>query len=49
MRIMHQSKEGKSQEQSREGYWLFHKNTVQMSEMYSNPEEKLWFVVGKQL
>ena len=20
-----------------------------MSEMYSNPEEKLWFVVGKQL
>ena len=32
-----------------EGYWIYHKNRVQMSEIYSNPEEKLWFVVGKHL
>jgi hypothetical protein len=49
MRIMHQNNGGKSNELAREGYWLFHKSTVEMSQMYANPEEKLWFVVGKQL
>ena len=31
----------------KEGYWIFHKNTVNLQSIYTNPEEKLWFVVKK--
>lgn len=27
------------------GYWIYHKNKVDLTHMYSNPEEKLWYVV----
>ena len=28
-----------------EGYWLYHSNTVDLTTMFSQPEEKLWLVV----
>lgn len=30
-----------------EGYWLYHKNKVSLQSIYTNPEEKLWYVVSK--
>lgn len=30
-----------------EGYWIYHKNKVEMQSIYTNPEEKLWYVVNK--
>jgi hypothetical protein len=27
------------------GYWIFHKNQVEMAHVYQNPEEKLWYVI----
>ena len=27
------------------GYWIYHKNQVDMSQVYQSPEEKLWFVI----
>ena len=27
------------------GYWIYHKNSVDMSTVYQNPEEKLWYVI----
>lgn len=32
---------------STEGYWLYHKNKVNLQSIYTNPEEKLWYVVSK--
>lgn len=28
-----------------DGYWLFHSNRVDLTEMFAKPEEKLWLVV----
>ena len=30
-----------------EGYWIYHKNQVDLQTIYTNPEEKLWYVVSK--
>lgn len=27
------------------GYWIYHKNIVDTSLVYQNPEEKLWIVI----
>jgi hypothetical protein len=27
------------------GYWIYHRNQVDVSQVYQNPEEKLWLVV----
>lgn len=27
------------------GYWIYHKGRVDIASLYSNPEEKLWYVV----
>jgi len=29
------------------GYWIYHKNKVSLQTIYTNPEEKLWYVVSK--
>jgi hypothetical protein len=26
-------------------YWVYHKKEVDMSQVYQNPEEKLWLIV----
>ena len=44
-RIMHQK--AKKEEGMSEGYWIYHKNQVDLHSIYTNPEEKLWFVVNK--
>ncbi len=31
--------------QQGDGYWVYHKNTVDLQSMFSQPEEKLWIVV----
>ncbi len=36
---------GKKEEGIPEGYWIFHKNKINLSKIYTNPEEKLWYVV----
>lgn len=28
-----------------DGYWLYHRNKVDLTSMFSNPDEKLWLVV----
>ena len=28
-----------------DGYWLYHSNKVDLTTMFSHPEEKLWLVV----
>ena len=28
-----------------EGFWLYHSNKVEIAQMFSQPEEKLWLVV----
>ena len=30
-----------------EGYWIYHKNKVNLQTIYTNPEEKLWYVVSR--
>ena len=37
----------KKQENLSEGYWIYHKSKVSLSSIYTNPEEKLWYVVSK--
>ena len=27
------------------GYWIYHRNQVEMASVYQNPEEKLWYVI----
>lgn len=34
--------------QQDEGYWIFHKNKVDLTSVFSHPEEKLWLVVKEQ-
>ena len=29
------------------GFWVFHKNKIDLTTMFSTPEEKLWLVVSK--
>ena len=31
--------------QQGDGYWIYHKNKVDLQSMFSHPEEKLWIVV----
>ena len=31
--------------QQGDGYWIYHKNKVDLQSMFSQPEEKLWIVV----
>ena len=45
VRISYQK--GKREEGIPEGYWIFHKNMVDLQTVYTNPEEKLWYVVSK--
>jgi len=28
-----------------EGYWIFHNSKIKLQSIYTNPEEKLWYVV----
>lgn len=37
----------KKEDGVQEGYWIYHKNTVDLQTVYTNPEEKLWYVVSK--
>ena len=37
----------KKQDNLSEGYWIYHKNKVSLASIYTNPEEKLWYVVSK--
>lgn len=37
----------KKDENIPEGYWIYHKNQVDLQTIYTNPEEKLWYVVNK--
>jgi hypothetical protein len=37
----------KPKEQREQGYWIYHKHKVSLQSVYTNPEEKLWFVVSK--
>jgi hypothetical protein len=30
-----------------EGYWIYHKNKINIQSIYTNPEEKLWYAVGR--
>jgi len=45
LRVMYQK--DKKQENLSEGYWIYHKSKVTLSSIYTNPEEKLWYVVSK--
>ena len=38
---------GRKEEGVPEGFWIFHKNSINLSQIYTNPEEKLWYVVSK--
>lgn len=42
-RIMHQKL--KKEEGLSEGFWIYHKNKINLQSIYTNPEEKLWYVV----
>ena len=44
---MHQKPKKEDGMQLEQGYWIYHKNKVELSSIYTNPEEKLWFVVNK--
>ena len=44
-RVMFQK--GKKEDGIHEGYWIYHKNKVDLQTVYTNPEEKLWYVVSK--
>ena len=37
----------KLEENINEGYWIYNKNKVNLQSVYTNPEEKLWYVVSK--
>ena len=37
----------KKRDNLQEGYWIYHKNKVSLASIYTNPEEKLWYVVSK--
>ena len=30
-------------------YWVYHKNQVDLTHMYTNPEEKLWHIVKNRV
>lgn len=45
LRIAYQK--GVKNDLNSEGYWLYHKNKVNLQSVYTNPEEKLWYVVSK--
>ena len=45
LRVAYQK--GAKQDPGQEGYWLYHKNKVNLQSVYTNPEEKLWYVVSK--
>jgi len=44
-RVMYQKP--KKEDNTPEGYWIYHKNHVDLNTIYTNPEEKLWYVVSK--
>jgi len=46
LRVMYQSPK-KPKEQREQGYWIYHKHKVSLQSVYTNPEEKLWYVVSK--
>lgn len=37
----------KKEDGQQQGYWIYHKNKVNIQSIYTNPEEKLWYVVNK--
>ena len=44
-RVMYQK--ARKEDGAQEGYWIYHKNKVDLQTIYTNPEEKLWYVVSK--